>query len=312
MTEFNNNHSPRFSILIVNYNMGNLVGEAIESALNQRFDSFEILVLDNCSTDSSWDVITSFRDERIKAIRQVVNLGMYNNLNVGMALTNGVFTKFHCADDLLHPDCLRVLDESISKYCDEFGDNLYLCHDKTIMSTEEISLQKVSWMNGSRSSDCREFSLKEKLLGGLATSCVPTSAFRKFGAFGNANPERDFSRDAMRLGLFSAHMHAIEIRESLVIERSHELQNRKFMPKRWQLNEMLEMYREASLLESPSVKKRVSFLAGQHLTTAAKSIFSDWSLVYLFHVVYFIVRNGFINQACAAGVADKLKRKFRK
>ena len=64
----------KFSICIPNYNYGSYIGETIKSVLNQTYENYEIIVVDNASTDDSLSVIKSFKDSRIKFLRIVITL----------------------------------------------------------------------------------------------------------------------------------------------------------------------------------------------------------------------------------------------
>ena len=89
---------PRVSICIPSYNCGAFIGKTIQSVLNQTYQDFEIIVVDDCSTDNSEEVIKSFKDPRIRFFRNEKNLGMVPNTNKAVRLARGEFV------DILHPD----------------------------------------------------------------------------------------------------------------------------------------------------------------------------------------------------------------
>lgn len=66
---------PKVSILMTSYNHEKFIRESIESVLNQTFTDFELIIVDDCSLDGSFDVIKSFKDKRITAIRNEQNKG---------------------------------------------------------------------------------------------------------------------------------------------------------------------------------------------------------------------------------------------
>jgi len=130
------------SILVNNYNYAAFVGAAIESALAQNYGDFEVIVLDDGSTDASWQVIRSF-GSRICAVRQdnAGQGGAYNHL---WRLARGDCVLFLDADDCLDTDaisaCMDELDEDVAsvqfrlRLIDENGARLpgavpYLMHD---------------------------------------------------------------------------------------------------------------------------------------------------------------------------------------
>ncbi|EEF62577.1 glycosyltransferase family 2 protein [Pedosphaera parvula] len=93
----------KVSILIPNYNFARYLPEAIDSVLTQDFRDYELLIVDNCSTDNSVEIIRSYtaRDSRIKLVVNKSNLGMVGNLNKCLSLAQGEYIKFVFADDLL-------------------------------------------------------------------------------------------------------------------------------------------------------------------------------------------------------------------
>ena len=65
---------PKVSVLLTSYNHGDYIGESIESILNQTFKDFELVILDDASTDNSVEVIKKYKDKRIKTIFRKKNL----------------------------------------------------------------------------------------------------------------------------------------------------------------------------------------------------------------------------------------------
>src|SRR5688572_8156468 len=68
-SEPSNSSMPKVSVLLTSFNHSRFIREAIDSVLHQTFADFELLILDDASTDDSWWIINSYRDPRIKAIR---------------------------------------------------------------------------------------------------------------------------------------------------------------------------------------------------------------------------------------------------
>lgn len=107
---------PRVSVCIPTYNYGRYVGAAIESVLAQTCGDFELLVVDNCSTDTTKEVVARYvtQDERVAYFCNDRNLGMVGNWNRCLELATGEYVKILCADDVLVPDSLeksvQVLD----------------------------------------------------------------------------------------------------------------------------------------------------------------------------------------------------------
>ena len=101
--------SPRVSVCIDVFNYADFLPQAIESALAQTFRDLEIIIVDDCSTDSSYEVACRYaqQDSRIRAHRNSVNLGMVKNRNACLKLATGEYVKFIHADDYLcSPDAV--------------------------------------------------------------------------------------------------------------------------------------------------------------------------------------------------------------
>lgn len=98
--------SPTVSVCIPVYNCRPYIGTAIESVLAQTFTDFELIVLDNCSDDGTFEVIGGYHDPRLRVIRHATNIGAAGNWNRALAESSGSYVKLVCADDSLYPDCL--------------------------------------------------------------------------------------------------------------------------------------------------------------------------------------------------------------
>jgi len=91
------------SIAIINHNYGHYVAEAVESALLQRYDNVEVVVVDDGSTDGSLDALKQY-GTRVKLVAQP-NLGHIAAVNAAFAACSGDAVIFLDADDFLYPDC---------------------------------------------------------------------------------------------------------------------------------------------------------------------------------------------------------------
>lgn len=98
--------SSQVSVIIPTYNRAEMVGEAIESVLNQDFSSFELIVIDDGSTDQTSKVLRSF-GRRIRSIRQE-NKGVSAARNLGICHASGEWIAFLDSDDLWLPGKLTA------------------------------------------------------------------------------------------------------------------------------------------------------------------------------------------------------------
>ena len=99
--------APRVTILMTVYNGLPFLPEAIESALSQTFQDFELLLIDDASTDGSVACIRSYTDARIRLVRLERNVGQARALNEGLALAQGAYIARLDQDDVCLPDRLR-------------------------------------------------------------------------------------------------------------------------------------------------------------------------------------------------------------
>ncbi len=95
----------KISVIIPNYNYARYLDQAIQSVLNQTYDNFELIVVNNGSTDNSLDVLARYKD-KICLIDQP-NLGQSGARNSGMSVSSGEYIAFLDADDFWEPTKLE-------------------------------------------------------------------------------------------------------------------------------------------------------------------------------------------------------------
>jgi len=97
---------PYFTIVIPSYNRGHIVGRAIESVLNQSYSDFEIIVVDDGSTDNTKEVVCQYMDSRIHYFFQE-NSGVSAARNTGSKLAKGDYLVFLDSDDYVNDNWLK-------------------------------------------------------------------------------------------------------------------------------------------------------------------------------------------------------------
>ncbi len=95
------------SIVMPNYNGAKYVKETIESVLAQTYQNWEILFVDDCSTDNSIEIVKSYDDPRIKVYKNEVNSGAAASRNYALREATGKWVAFLDSDDLWLPDKLE-------------------------------------------------------------------------------------------------------------------------------------------------------------------------------------------------------------
>jgi glycosyltransferase involved in cell wall biosynthesis len=100
-------NNPAITVLMPAYNAGNYIGEAIASVLAQSFTDFELLIVNDGSTDQTLEVINQFNDPRIVVVHQK-NLGVSLALNNGLQHARSNYIARFDADDICYPNRLQV------------------------------------------------------------------------------------------------------------------------------------------------------------------------------------------------------------
>lgn len=97
-----NKSLPKISVLMSVYNAIPYLEESVESVLNQSFTNFEFIIIDDCSTDNSWEILRKYaeKDARIKLHKNQENLGLTKSLNKGLNLATGEYIARQDADDI--------------------------------------------------------------------------------------------------------------------------------------------------------------------------------------------------------------------
>lgn len=119
--------NPVVSIVMPAFNVQGHLARSIESALQQSYQDWELIVIDDCSSDNTAAVVEDWvrRDDRVQLVRQDVNAGPSAARNRGFQLSRGEFITLLDADDAWAPERLaRLLDVALSYNADLVVDNL--------------------------------------------------------------------------------------------------------------------------------------------------------------------------------------------
>ena len=105
--------SKKVSVITPAYNASEYIGEMIESVLNQTYDNWEMLIVDDCSSDNTVEIVKSYaeKDSRIKLILHSQNQGVATARNTALKEANGEYIAFLDSDDIWHKEkLLKQLD----------------------------------------------------------------------------------------------------------------------------------------------------------------------------------------------------------
>ncbi|NMH25211.1 glycosyltransferase family 2 protein [Flavobacterium solisilvae] len=107
---------PFFSVIIPVYNKEKYAQAAVKSVLNQTFTDFELIIVNDCSTDNSRKEVSKIISEQIKTIEHLENKGLSASRNTGIKNATGNFIAFLDADDEWKPDFLATIKSLISTF----------------------------------------------------------------------------------------------------------------------------------------------------------------------------------------------------
>lgn len=111
---------PMVSVCIPTYNHAHFLKDALDSVLAQTYTNFELVVVDNCSTDATRELVADYaaRDDRIRYFCNEINVGPRENLNRCLQHASAAYIKILCADDLLEPSCLEKSMRALIDHAD--------------------------------------------------------------------------------------------------------------------------------------------------------------------------------------------------
>jgi glycosyltransferase involved in cell wall biosynthesis len=112
----NETTSPPITIITVTYNSSSYVRDAIESVLAQSYSNIEYIIGDDFSTDNTWSIIQEYKDSRIKAYRNVSNLGEYPNRNKALSMASGKYVLFIDGDDMIYPNAIAFIEKMVTSF----------------------------------------------------------------------------------------------------------------------------------------------------------------------------------------------------
>jgi glycosyltransferase involved in cell wall biosynthesis len=101
-------HTPRVSVLMPVWNAIRFLRLAMDSVLRQSFESFELLVVDDGSSDGTTELLSTYRDPRVRVVRNDERRGLVYALNAGIALARGEYVARMDGDDVSHPERLSA------------------------------------------------------------------------------------------------------------------------------------------------------------------------------------------------------------
>jgi len=108
--------NPKITVLMSVYNEEKYLREAVDSILNQTFENFEFLIINDASTDKTVKILESYNDPRIKIYNNKKNIGLTKSLNVGLKMAKGKYIARQDADDISMPDRFEKQTDFLNKH----------------------------------------------------------------------------------------------------------------------------------------------------------------------------------------------------
>lgn len=107
---------PVISVILPVYNGGSYLASSVKSVLSQSLKNFELLILDDCSSDKSWEYLNSLNDPRVVIYKNKENKGLFYNLNYLVKESKSDLIKLWAQDDVMYSDCLESFVTFHQKY----------------------------------------------------------------------------------------------------------------------------------------------------------------------------------------------------
>jgi len=161
---------PTVSVLVTVYNREPYLAESVESILNSTFQDFEVIIVDDRSSDDSVAIARAFaaRDSRCKVYENPENLGDYPNRMKAASLASGRYIKYLDSDDIIYPYSLAIMVEAMERYPNAA---LGLVHSVSQAEAPYPSLRTP------------EQAYREQFLGRGCLNCGPSGAIIRRGLF---------------------------------------------------------------------------------------------------------------------------------
>jgi glycosyltransferase involved in cell wall biosynthesis len=188
---------PFFSVIIPLYNKEQFIENTLRSVLAQTFTDFEVIIVNDGSTDQSGQKVSAFTDERIRYVSKS-NEGVSATRNHGISLAATDFITFLDADDYWYPEFLKTMKNNISDFPDQkvFSAAVEIETPKTI-------LPAVYSIEGTNENQVVDYFESSEIVTSICTSCAVfhKSVFDKSGVFDMAMNNSEDIDLWMRIGL---------------------------------------------------------------------------------------------------------------
>jgi glycosyltransferase involved in cell wall biosynthesis len=200
------------SVIIPTHQRAHLIRKSIQSVLDQSYNNIEIIVVDDCSSDNTAEVVNAIHAPHIRYLRHDANKGASAARNTGIKNAKGNYIAFQDSDDLWLPGKLERQMHLIEYAPSDVG-IVYSCFKRITQGKEELI--PYSWVN-KRDGDIHDELLKGSFIG-LPTILVRKQCFEILGGFDEALPRLQDWELVLR---FSKHYRFLYIDDPLLVASS--------------------------------------------------------------------------------------------
>lgn len=212
--------NPLVSFVVPCYMLAHLLPGCVKSILEQTYQNFEILIMDNCSPDNTPEVAASYDDPRVKHIRNEANLGHVRNFNKGITMAQGKYVWLVSPDDWLRSS------EALGRYVDVMernpGVGYAFCRAIEVQGSKETGI--ADWTNcGEEDQIWEGRNFLMRLIQGdcvvLSAAMVRKECYDKFGMFSLEMPH---ANDWYLWCLLALHYQVAYFSKPMLFVRMHE------------------------------------------------------------------------------------------
>ena len=129
--------NPRFSVIIPTYNQAQFLQKAIQSVIDQTYKDWEMIIVDNYSTDNTHEIVSSFNNSNIQYLK-INNMGIIAKSRTrGIVESKGRYIAFLDSDDYWYPNKLEVINNYLNT------ENSFICHSEKWIYLNDDSKSKI-------------------------------------------------------------------------------------------------------------------------------------------------------------------------
>lgn len=182
---------PFFTVILPLYNKEKFVENTLKSILNQTFTDYEVLIVNDCSTDESVEIIKPFLSESIKLLEHSVNKGLSGSRNTGIKKAEANYITFLDADDLWKPTFLETIYQLITNFPEAkiFGTNYEEVYSNKIATPTNFPVETA--LKNSQIMDFFKYNLGQGIYN-HGSVCFHKSVYEKAGLY---DETIDFAED---------------------------------------------------------------------------------------------------------------------